>query len=64
MMWKCGDTELDGKEMISLLVRLDREYDRDFQVVDLDAATYQNWVNVLPFYRNIRKEGIVLWREA
>ena len=33
-------------------------------VIDIDAEKYDQWKDVLPFYKNIRKEGIVLWPTA
>jgi len=33
-------------------------------VIDIDSEKYAQWKNVLPFYKNIRKEGIVLWKAA
>lgn len=31
-------------------------------VIDIDLEKYKQWKDVLPFYKNIRKEGIVLWQ--
>ncbi len=31
-------------------------------VIDIDSGKYKQWVHALPFYQNIRKEGIVLWK--
>jgi len=33
-------------------------------VIDIDSEKYDQWKDVLPFYKNIRKEGIVLWKAA
>jgi len=33
-------------------------------VIDIDSEQYNQWKDVLPFYKNIRKEGIVLWKAA
>ncbi len=33
-------------------------------VIDIDSEKYEAWKNVLPFYKNIEKEGIVLWKVA
>ena len=33
-------------------------------VVDIDLEKYNQWKDVLPFYKNISKEGIVLWQAA
>lgn len=31
-------------------------------VVDIAKEQFEKWNDILPFYRNIRKEGIMLWR--
>lgn len=31
-------------------------------VVSIDCSNYMNWNKTLPFYKNIEKEGIVLWK--
>lgn len=31
---------------------------------DIDKSNMEKWGDVLPFYRNIREEGIVLWKAA
>jgi anthranilate synthase component 2 len=33
-------------------------------VVDIDQQTYLKWRHVTPFYQNVSKEGIVLWKAA
>lgn len=43
---------------------LDMRYDRVFSIVDIQEANLEKWERVLPFYQNIRKEGIVLWKAA
>ena len=37
---------------------------RTLSVIDIDIDTYEEWKDTLPFYRNIEKEGIVLWKSA
>lgn len=31
-------------------------------VIDIDNTKYNEWKEVIPFYKNIEKEGIVLWQ--
>jgi len=33
-------------------------------VIDIDLERYIQWKEVLPFYKSIQKEGIVLWKAA
>ncbi|MBD5505232.1 MAG: nucleotidyltransferase domain-containing protein [Lachnospiraceae bacterium] len=43
---------------------LDMRYDRVFSIVDIQEENMEKWGSVLPFYQNVRKEGIVLWKTA
>jgi hypothetical protein len=35
-----------------------------FSIVDIQESNMKKWEDVLPFCRNVRAEGIVLWKEA
>ena len=54
--------ECEMREMISRFSDMDMKYDRLFSPIDIQQTKYDEWVNDLPFYRNIREEGIVLWK--
>lgn len=41
---------------------LDLRYDRVFSIIDIQEENMEKWGNVLPFYKNIQKEGIILWK--
>lgn len=43
---------------------MDMKYDRVFSIIDIDKANLEKWGNILPFYKNIKKEGVVLWKAA
>ena len=43
---------------------MDLRYDRVFSIVDIQEENIRKWGEILPFYRNVRKEGIVLWKAA
>lgn len=43
---------------------LDLRYDRVFSIIDIQEENMEKWGNVLPFYQNVQKEGIVLWKAA
>lgn len=52
------------EKVLSLAVELDTKYERVISIVDIEWKNMEKWENVLPFYKNIKKEGIVLWRTA
>ena len=39
-------------------------HDMVFSPMDIEQEKYDQWVGVLPFYQNIQREGIVLWKAA
>ena len=43
---------------------MDIRHERVFSIVDIQEENMEKWERILPFYQNIRKEGIVLWRAA
>ena len=43
---------------------LDMKYDSVFSIVDIETEKMNKWGDVLPFCKNIRKEGVVLWTAA
>lgn len=43
---------------------LDLRYDCIFSIVDIQKENMQKWGKILPFYQNVQKEGIILWKAA
>lgn len=43
---------------------LDLRYDRIFSIIDIQEENMEKWGSILPFYQNVQKEGIILWRAA
>lgn len=43
---------------------MDIRYERVFSIVDIQESNMKKWEDVLPFYRNVKQEGIVLWKAA
>ncbi len=47
-----------------VVVDMNLKYNKVFSVIDIDDFVYRKWRNVTPFYKNVDKEGIVLWKAA
>jgi len=47
-----------------VIVDLNLKYSKVFSVVDIDQQTYLKWRHIAPFYQNVDREGIVLWKAA
>lgn len=41
---------------------MDIRYERVFSIVDILERNMKKWENVLPYYQNVKKERIVLWK--
>lgn len=54
------DIELRDK-VVELAVDIDLKYDTVLSIVDIDYNKYLEWQDIMPFYKNIKQEGIVLW---
>ena len=37
------------------------KYFRVFSIIDISYQEYMRWVNTSPFYRNVSKEGVILY---
>ena len=52
------------EQMTDLVVDLELEYDKVLSVLLIDHDKFAEWENVMQFYKNVKKEGIVLWPAA
>ena len=52
------------EQLSAFIVDMNLKYNKVFSVVDIDQQTYLKWKNVTPFYQNVDREGIVLWKAA
>ena len=51
-------------KFINWAAELDIRFNQVFSVVDIPEERMKKWGKILPFYKNIEEEGIVLWRAA
>lgn len=60
-----GNLERDTEDKLSdFIVDLNLKYDKIFSVIDIDIEKFSIWEKVTPFYQNVNREGIVLWKAA
>ncbi|MCQ2523113.1 MAG: nucleotidyltransferase domain-containing protein [Lachnospiraceae bacterium] len=57
-------TEDIHDKMIDILVDYELECGVTLSAVQIDNANYIQWNKTLPYYKNIEKEGIILWKAA
>lgn len=61
---KHGFSTETRKMFIAWSAELDIKYDKVFSIVDIEKQRMDKYGDILPFYRNIRQEGVVLWKAA
>lgn len=60
-----GKLDFDTEDRLSdFIVDMNLKYDKVFSVIDIDTSHFQKWIKALPFYENVAREGIVLWKAA
>lgn len=52
------------ERMTDFVVDLELECDKVLSVLLIDYDKFVEWENVMPFYKNVKKEGIILWPAA
>ena len=60
VLLKSGATKEMYEQLIDLVVDLELESGRALSVVRIDYDKFQEWKDVMPFYKNIQNEGILL----
>lgn len=61
---KKGFNRETKEKFISWAASMDLKYGRVFSIIDIEQELYDKWNSILPFYKNVNKEGIVLWKAA
>lgn len=59
-----GYTKTMHDAMTDFIVDLELEYNKVLSVLLIDYDKFKEWENVMPFYKNVKKEGIQLWSAA
>lgn len=59
-----GGTKAMREQMLDLVVDLELACGKVLSVLCIDYEKFIEWQDTLPFYKNIRKYGIVLWKAA
>lgn len=51
-------------ELLEFIVDMNLKYNKVFSIIDIGLDEFLKWENVLPFFKNVREEGVVLWKAA
>lgn len=52
------------RRLITWAADMDIRHERVFSIIDIQESNMERWESILPFYQNVRREGIILWRAA
>ena len=61
ILLKGRETKEMHDQMVDLAVDMDLEYDQVFSIINIDYENFLEWEDTLPFYKNVREDGVVLW---
>ena len=57
-------TAAQDDTLADLIVDMDLKYNKVFSVIDIPDTDFVRWKEIVPFYRNVDSEGVVLWKAA
>ena len=58
------NTDKMHDEMIDVVVELELKYNKVISVLLIYNKQFNEWGNITPFFKNIRKDGKVLWKST
>ena len=64
VMLRSAPTKSMNDQLLDLVVDLELDCGRVLSVIKIDYPRYLEWQDTLPFYRNIDREGVILWQAA
>ncbi|ORU00172.1 Uncharacterized protein D081_1266 [Anaerovibrio sp. JC8] len=64
LILKADISQEQHDKMIDIVVDYELDLAVSLSVIPIEIQNYLEWKNSLPFYKNIEKEGIVLWKAA
>ena len=60
-----SEEDADMKErMTDVVVDLELEHNKVLSVLRIDYEKFKLWEDTMPFYKNMKKDGVVLWQAA
>lgn len=64
ILLRAGAAKVIRDQMLDPVVDLELACGKVLSVLCIDYDKFAEWKDVLPFYKNIRKDGVVLWQAA
>ena len=64
ILMRTAPTKSMNDQLLDLVVDLELDCGKVLSVIKINYSSYVEWQYTLPFYKNIEKEGVVLWQAA
>jgi len=52
-----------NKELDNIMSEIGYRYMTVLSIIDMSCEKFNNWVDTLPFYRNIKNEGVIIYEQ-
>ena len=52
------------ERMTDIIVDLELEYNKVLSILRIDYEKFKVWEDTMPFYKNMKKDGVILWQAA
>lgn len=63
LVLKENQTEEQYNKLTDIVVDYELDLGITLSVIPIDKSEYREWKSILPFYKSVEKEGIVLWKK-
>ena len=59
---KANQTDEQYDQLTDVVVDYELDIGITLSIISIEKTEFKEWKNTLPFYKNLAKEGIVLWK--
>ena len=64
VMLKSKENDDMKERMTDIIVDLELEHNKVLSILRIDYENFKIWEDTMPFYKNMKKDGVVLWQVA
>ena len=64
VMLKSKENDDMKERMTDIIVDLELEHNKVLSVLRIDYEKFKTWEDIMPFYKNMKEDGVVLWQAA
>lgn len=57
------ELRLYDKKLDAIAARIGYHYMKVLSIIDMNLDTFSDWADVVPFYRNVRDQGVVVYAQ-